>query len=136
VLRYTVVDDVGTVINRLTLEGQIYGGVAQGIGQAFSEHLVYDEQSSQLLSGSLMDYGLPRADEVPSFETDENPVPTKTNPLGVKGAGEAGNVGALAAIMNAVVDALSPLGVAHIDMPATPEKVWRAIRAARHPDGR
>ena len=136
VLRYTVVDDVGTVINRLTLEGQIHGGVAQGIGQAFSEHLVYDEQSGQLLSGSLMDYGLPRADEVPSFETDENPVPTKTNPLGVKGAGEAGNVGALAAIMNAVVDALSPLGVAHIDMPATPEKVWRAIRAARHPDGR
>jgi carbon-monoxide dehydrogenase large subunit len=136
VLRYTVVDDVGTVINRLTLEGQIHGGVAQGIGQAFGEHLVYDEQSGQLLSGSLMDYGLPHADEVPSFETDENPVPTKTNPLGVKGAGEAGNVGALAAIMNAVVDALSPLGVAHIDMPATPEKVWRAIRAARHPDGR
>jgi aerobic carbon-monoxide dehydrogenase large subunit len=135
VLRYAVVDDVGTVINRLTLEGQIHGGVAQGIGQAFGEHLVYDEQSGQLLSGSLMDYGLPRADEVPSFETGENPVPTKTNPLGVKGAGEAGNVGALAAIMNAVVDALSPLGVAHIDMPATPEKVWRSIRAARYPGG-
>ncbi len=78
-----------------------------------------------------MDYGLPRADGVSSFETDENPVPTKTNPLGVKGAGEAGNVGALAAINNAVVDALSPLGIAHIDMPATPEKVWRAIRAAQ-----
>ena len=78
-----------------------------------------------------MDYGLPRADEVSALETDENPVPTKTNPLGVKGAGEAGNVGALAAIMNAVVDALSPLGIAHIDMPATPEKVWRAISAAR-----
>jgi carbon-monoxide dehydrogenase large subunit len=78
-----------------------------------------------------MDYGLPRADEVPFFEMDENPVPTKTNPLGVKGAGEAGNVGALAAIMNAVVDALSPLGITHIDMPATPEKVWRAIRAAQ-----
>ena len=121
-LRYVVVDDVGTVINQLTLEGQIHGGVVQGIGQAFTEHLVYDERSGQLLTGSLLDYGLPRADEVCSFEMDENPVPTKTNPLGVKGAGEAGNVGALAAIMNAVVDALSPLGVAHIDMPATPEK--------------
>jgi carbon-monoxide dehydrogenase large subunit len=129
VLRYVVVD-VGTVINKLTLEGQIHGGVAQGIGQAFTEQLVYDKASGQLLSGSLMDYGLPRADEVCAFEMDENPVPTKTNPLGVKGAGEAGNVGALAAIMNAVVDALSPLGVAHLDMPATPEKVWRAICAA------
>jgi len=131
VLRYVVVDDVGTVINPLTLEGQIHGGVAQGIGQAFTEHLVYDERLGQPLSGSFMDYGLPRADEVCSFEMDENPVPTKTNPLGVKGAGEAGNVGALAAIMNAVVDALSPLGVAHIDMPATPEKVWHMIRAAQ-----
>jgi carbon-monoxide dehydrogenase large subunit len=131
VVRYVVVDDVGTVINQLTLEGQIHGGVVQGIGQAFTEHLVYDNRSGQLLSGSLMDYGLPRADEVSSFEMDENPVPTKTNPLGVKGAGEAGNVGALAAIMNAVVDALVPLGIAHIDMPATPEKVWRAIRGAQ-----
>jgi aerobic carbon-monoxide dehydrogenase large subunit len=129
--RYVVVDDVGTVINKLTLEGQIHGGVAQGIGQAFTEHLVYDRQSGQLLTGSLLDYGPPRADEVCLFEMDENPVPTKTNPLGVKGAGEAGNVGALAAIMNAVVDALAPVGIAHIDMPATPERVWRAIRAAR-----
>jgi aerobic carbon-monoxide dehydrogenase large subunit len=133
VLRYVVVDDVGTVINQLTLEGQIHGGVAQGIGQAFTEHLVYDPHSGQLLTGSLLDYGLPRADEVCSFELDENPVPTKTNPLGVKGAGEAGNVGALAAIMNAAVDALSPLGITHIDMPATPEKVWRAIRVATLP---
>ncbi len=131
VVRYVVVDDVGTVINPLTLAGQIHGGVAQGIGQAFTEQLVYDERSGQLLSGSFMDYGLPRADEVCSFEMEENPVPTKTNPLGVKGAGEAGNVGALAAIMNAVVDALAPLGIAHVDMPATPEKVWRAIRAKR-----
>src|SRR5262249_33937330 len=131
VLRYVVVDDVGTVINPLTLAGQIHGGVAQGIGQAFTEHLVYDDRSGQLLSGSFMDYGLPRADEICSFEMDENPVPTKTNPLGVKGAGEAGNVGALASIMNAVVDALAPLGIAHIDMPATPEKVWRAIRSNR-----
>jgi carbon-monoxide dehydrogenase large subunit len=131
VLRYVVVDDVGTVINQLTLAGQIRGGVVQGIGQAFTEHLVYDGRSGQLLSGSLIDYGLPRADEVCAFEMDENPVTTKTNPLGVKGAGEAGNVGALGAIMNAVVDALSPLGIAHIDMPVTPEKVWRAIHAAQ-----
>jgi aerobic carbon-monoxide dehydrogenase large subunit len=96
--------------NQLTLEGQIHGGVAQGIGQAFTEHLRYDEGSGRLLTGSLLDYGLRRADEVPLFAMDENPVPTKTSPLGVKGAGEAGNVGALAAIMNAVLDALSPLG--------------------------
>jgi carbon-monoxide dehydrogenase large subunit len=133
VLRYVVVDDVGTVINPLTLAGQIHGGVAQGIGQAFTEQLLYDERSGQLLTGSFMDYGLPHADEVCSFEMEENPVPTKTNPLGVKGAGEAGNVGALAAIMNAVIDALAPLGIAHIDMPATPERVWRAIRAAPTP---
>jgi carbon-monoxide dehydrogenase large subunit len=131
VLRYVVVDDVGTVINPLTLAGQIHGGVAQGIGQVFTEHLVHDAASGQLVSGSLMDYGLPHAEEVCAFELAENPVPTKTNPLGVKGAGEAGNVGALAAIMNAVTDALAPLGITHIDMPATPEKVWRAIRAAQ-----
>src|SRR3954471_13016721 len=116
--------------NQLTLEGQIHGGVVQGIGQAFTEHLRYDELSGPLLTGSLLDYGLPRADEVCSFELDENPVPTKTNPLGVKGAGEAGNVGGLAAIMNAVVDELRPLGIAHLDMAPTPDTVWRAIRAA------
>ena len=131
VLRYTVVDDVGTVINPLTLEGQIHGGVGQGIGQAFSEHIVYDPESGQLLTGSFMDYGMPRAADMCSFDMENHPVPTKTNPLGAKGAGEAGNVGALPAIMNAVVDALSPLGIAHIDMPATPDRVWRAIRAAR-----
>jgi aerobic carbon-monoxide dehydrogenase large subunit len=130
VLRYSVVDDVGTVINKLTLAGQIHGGVAQGVGQAFTEHLVYDKKSGQLLTGSFMDYGMPRADDMCSFEMEENPVPCKTNPLGVKGAGEAGNVGALGAIMNAVVDALAPLGITHIDMPATPEKVWQAIRRA------
>jgi len=131
VLRYSVVDDVGTVINPLTLEGQIHGGIGQGVGQAFSEHILYDPDSGQLLTGSFMDYGMPRADDMCSFHLENHPVPTKTNPLGAKGAGEAGNVGALAAIMNAVVDALSPLGIAHIDMPATPQKVWRAIRAAK-----
>ncbi len=131
VLRYCVVDDVGTVINKLTLEGQIHGGVGQGIGQCFTENLVYEPKSGQCLTGSFMDYGMPRASDMCSFETEENPVPTKTNPLGVKGAGEAGNVGALAAIMNAVVDALSVLGITHIDMPATPHRVWQAIQTAR-----
>ena len=131
VLRYCVVDDVGTVINSLTLAGQIHGGVGQGIGQCFTEHLRYDPRSGQMLSGSFMDYGMPRASDMCNFDTEENPVPTKTNPLGVKGAGEAGNVGALAAIMNAVVDALAPLGITHIDMPATPQRVWQAIQAAR-----
>ncbi|HEX3972187.1 MAG TPA: xanthine dehydrogenase family protein molybdopterin-binding subunit [Stellaceae bacterium] len=131
VLRYCVVDDVGTVINSLTLAGQIHGGVGQGIGQCFTENLVYDPKSGQCLTGSFMDYGMPRASDMCSFETEENPVPTKTNPLGAKGAGEAGNVGALAAIMNAVVDALSPLGITHIDMPATPHRVWQAIQTAR-----
>ena len=130
-LRYCVVDDVGTVINQLTLEGQIHGGVGQGIGQCFGEHITYDPKTGQVLGGSFLDYGIPRADDMCSFDTHENPVPTKTNPLGVKGAGEAGNVGALAAIMNAVVDALAPVGVTHIDMPATPERVWQAIRTAR-----
>jgi len=132
ILRYCVVDDVGTVINKLTLEGQIHGGIGQGVGQAFSEAMIYDE-NGQLLTGSFLDYGMPRADDMCSFECANNPVPTKRNPLGVKGAGEAGNVGALACIMNAVVDALAPLGITHVDMPATPEKLWRAIRAARAP---
>ena len=130
-LRYVVVDDVGTVINLLTFEGQIHGGIGQAVGQAFTEQVVYDKDSGQLLTGSFMDYGMPRADDMCHFELANNPVPTPTNPLGVKGAGEAGNVGGLAAIMNAVTDALAPLGAAHIDMPATPEKVWRAIQEAQ-----
>ncbi len=130
ILSYWVVDDVGTVINKLTLEGQIHGGIGQGVGQAFSEAIIYDEDG-QLLTGSFLDYGMPRADDMCDFECANNPVPTRKNPLGVKGAGEAGNVGALACIMNAVVDALAPLGITHIDMPATPEKVWQAIQAAR-----
>jgi carbon-monoxide dehydrogenase large subunit len=131
ILRYVAVDDVGTVINALTLHGQVHGGVAQGIGQALSERIVYDPQSGQLLSGSFMDYGMPRADDLCAIEVEDNPVPTKANPLGVKGAGEAGTVGALPAVMNATLDALSTLGIKHIEMPLTPEKVWRAIRDAR-----
>lgn len=130
ILKYSVTDDVGTVINELTLEGQIHGGIGQGIGQAFSEHILYD-QGGQLLTGSFLDYGIPRAGDVCSFDLSNNPVPTQSNPVGAKGAGEAGNVGALAAIMNSVVDALSPLGIETLDMPATPEKIWRAIQDAR-----
>ncbi|MDA0261993.1 MAG: molybdopterin-dependent oxidoreductase, partial [Proteobacteria bacterium] len=129
IAKYMVTDDVGTVINALTLEGQIHGGIGQGIGQAFSEQIIYDE-TGQLITGSFLDYGMPRAADMCDFDLDNNPVPTKTNPLGVKGAGEAGNVGALAAILNAVNDALAPLGVETLDMPATPEKVWRAIQDA------
>jgi carbon-monoxide dehydrogenase large subunit len=129
-LGYVVVDDVGTVINPLTLEGQIHGGVAQGVGQALMEQVVYDPQSGQLLTGSLMDYGIPRADTLCAVVTEANPVPTTLNPLGAKGAGEAGTVGALPAVMNAVLGALAPLGVRELDMPATPDRVWQAIRAA------
>jgi carbon-monoxide dehydrogenase large subunit len=129
--RYVAVDDVGTVINALTLHGQVQGGVAQGVGQALSEAIVYDPDSGQLISGSFMDYGMPRADDLCAIHVDDHPTPTKTNPLGAKGAGEAGTVGALPAVMNAALDALAPLGIRHIEMPLTPEKIWRAIRDAR-----
>jgi carbon-monoxide dehydrogenase large subunit len=128
---YTVVDDVGTVINPLTLKGQIHGGVAQGVGQALMEQVVYDRESGQLLTASFMEYGIPRADDFPDMHIESHPVPTKLNPLGAKGAGEAGTVGALPAVMNAVLDALAPLGVRELDMPATSERVWGAIQAAR-----
>jgi len=127
-LRFVAVDDVGTVINPLLLEGQLHGGIAQGIAQALWEEIVYDD-SGQLLSGSLMDYAAPRADAMPDFELDRTVTPTPVNPLGAKGVGEAGCVGAPQAIVNAVVDALAPLGVAHVDMPLRPEKLWRLLRA-------
>jgi carbon-monoxide dehydrogenase large subunit len=128
ILRYSVVDDVGTVMNPLLLEGQICGGIAQGVGQVLMEDIRFDPASGQLLTGSFMDYAMPRAGDLSAIHCDSNPVPTKTNPLGVKGAGEAGNVGALPAVANALADALSPLGIRHIEMPATPERIWRAIR--------
>jgi carbon-monoxide dehydrogenase large subunit len=131
VLRYVVVDDFGVVINPLLVKGQVHGGVAQGLGQALMENFVYDASSGQVLSGSFMDYCMPRADDMSSFEIETRPTPTTTNPLGVKGAGEAGTVGALPVVMNAVIDALAPLGVRHLDMPASPERVWRAIREAK-----
>ncbi len=127
---YLVVDDVGTVINPLTLKGQIHGGVAQGVGQILMEQVVYEPGSGQLLTASFMDYCMPRADTMCEVEVISNPVPTATNPLGVKGAGEAGTVGALPAVMNAVMNALRPLGVEGLDMPASSERVWQAIRAA------
>jgi carbon-monoxide dehydrogenase large subunit len=130
ILRYNVVDDVGTVMNPLLLEGQICGGIAQGVGQVLMEDIRFDPASGQLLTGSFMDYAMPRAGDMSAIHCDSNPVPTQTNPLGVKGAGEAGNVGALPAVANALVDALSPLGIRHIEMPATPERLWRAIRKA------
>ena len=126
----TIVGDVGNVINPLLLEGQIHGGITQGVGQALFENIVYENESGQLLSASFQDYTMPRADDVPLFNASSRPVPTGTNPLGVKGAGETGTVGAPPAIVNAIVDALSSAGVTDIEMPATPERVWRALQDA------
>ena len=131
VLRYSVTDDVGKAVNPMIVRGQVHGGVAQGFGQAVLEHTAFDPISGQLLSGSFMDYALPRAGDLPDIEVDLIEVPCLGNPLGVKGAGEAGAVGSPPAVINAIVDALSPLGVDHIDMPATPERVWRAVAAAK-----
>jgi carbon-monoxide dehydrogenase large subunit len=126
--RYTVVDDFGRTINPMMLEGQVHGGIAQGIGQALFEHAVYDPESGQLLSGSFMDYAMPRASNTPSYAFSTHNVPTKANPLGVKGAGEAGAVGAPPAIINAIVDAIHDhAGLRHIDMPATPSRVWALL---------
>ena len=130
-VRYTAVDDYGRLINPLLTEGQVQGGVAQGIGQALVEHTVYDSQSGQLLSGSLMDYALPRADDLPPFDISLVERPTEANPLGVKGSGQAGCIAAPQTIMAAILDALRPAGVTALDMPATPERIWQALDAAR-----
>ncbi len=130
IVNFVCVDDVGTVINPLLLEAQMHGGIVQGIGQALMEDLVFDADSGQLLTGSLMDYCLPRADDLCDIEVISRPVPTSSNPIGAKGGGESGPTGALPAVINAVVDALKPLGVTHFDMPATPARVWQAIRDA------
>jgi carbon-monoxide dehydrogenase large subunit len=127
---YTAVDDYGTLINPLLTVGQVQGGVAQGIGQALTEHTVYDPDSGQMLSGSFMDYQLPRAADLPNLDITLIGIPTAANPLGVKGAGQAGAIAAPQTIISAVLDALAPLGVTHIDMPATSERVWRAIQQA------
>ena len=130
--RYTAVDDYGTLINPLLTIGQVQGGVAQGIGQALTEHTVYDPDSGQLLSGSFMDYQLPRAVDLPDLDITLTGIPTSANPLGVKGSGQAGAIAAPQTIISAILDALAPLGVTHIDMPATPERVWRTIQQARN----
>lgn len=127
---YTVVDDCGTIINPMIVEGQIHGGLVQGIGQALMEHLVFDHETGQVLAGSFMDYAMPRADDLPSFKVDHIESPSPANALGVKGAGESGTIGALGAIGNAVVDALWHLGVRHVDLPFSPQQVWRAIQRA------
>src|SRR5207237_2505617 len=124
ITRYLVVDDFGIVINPLLLAGQVRGGVAQGVGQAMLEHTVYDPESGQLVTGDLTDYAIPHADTLPAVEFRYNVVPCKTNPLGLKGAGEAGAIGAPPALVNAVVDALAEFGIEHLDMPLTPERLW------------
>lgn len=130
IVRYSAVNDFGTVINPMLVAGQLHGGVVQGIGQALMEHVRYDE-SGQPITGSLMDYALPRAEDVPNMTIGDHPVPAKSNPLGTKGCGEAGCAGSLSTVVNAVIDALSDYGIKHIDMPLTPERVWRAIQDAK-----
>ncbi len=130
VVKYTVVDDFGVLINPMLAEGQVHGGVAQGIGQAVSEQVSYSEEG-QLLSGSFMDYAMPRATDIPAIAFATVPVPSTANEIGMKGCGEAGTVGALAAVTNATLDALWPAGVRHVDMPLTPQRVWGWLQAAR-----
>jgi carbon-monoxide dehydrogenase large subunit len=130
IVKYSCVNDFGTLVNPMIVEGQMHGGVVQGIGQALMEQAVYDDEG-QLLTGSFMDYAMPRAADVPSFVLADHGVPTKTNPLGVKGCGEAGCAGGLPCAMNAVLDALAEHGVRHIDMPLTPFRIWQALQTAR-----
>ncbi len=131
IARYSIVEDLGTVLSPMLVRGQMHGGVAMGVGQALGELIVYDAETGQLVSGSFMDYQMPRAEDIPLMQIETRSVPTASNPLGSKGVGEAGNVGALVATINAICDALAPLGIDHIEMPATPARVWSAINAAR-----
>jgi carbon-monoxide dehydrogenase large subunit len=130
--KFTAVDDFGTIINPMIVEGQVHGGLVQGIGQALMENCVYDKETGQLLTGSFMDYTMPRADDFPVFSIGHECTPCTTNPLGTKGCGEAGAIGSPPSVINAVLDALAPLGVKDFDMPATPHRVWEAIQAAKH----
>jgi carbon-monoxide dehydrogenase large subunit len=129
IVRYSAVDDCGNVLDHTIVEGQVHGGLAQGLGQALREHGVYDSDSGQLISGSFMDYAMPRAEDMPPLADALHPVPARTNPLGVKGVGEAGTTASLAAIMNAIADAIPGGAGVSIDMPATSDKLWRACRA-------
>ena len=130
VLRYLAVDDCGPQINPMIVQGQVHGGVVQGLGEALQEMAVYDE-SGQLLTGTMLDYAVPRASQMPAIETAHTVTPSPVNPLGVKGIGEAGTIASAACLVNAVCDALAPLGITHIDKPLTPARVWAAIQAAR-----
>ena len=132
VVRYTGVNDFGTIINPMIVAGQLHGGVAQGIGQALMEAVSYDADG-QPITGSFMDYALPRATDIPNMAVGDHPSPTALNPLGTKGCGEAGCAGSLSTVVNAAIDALSEVGVSHVDMPLTPERVWRAIQDAHTP---
>jgi carbon-monoxide dehydrogenase large subunit len=127
ITKYVAVDDCGTQINPLLVEGQVQGGIVQAMGQALFEQTIYDE-NGQLLTGEFMDYAMPRASDVPEFILGSTVTPSPVNPLGVKGVGEAGTIGATPALANAVLDALDPMGVVHLDLPLTPERVWRAIK--------
>jgi carbon-monoxide dehydrogenase large subunit len=127
IIRHTAVDDVGRAVNPLIIHGQTHGGIAQGVGQALFEHCFYDATNGQLVSGSFMDYAMPRAHVLPFFTTEISEVPSTTHPLGMRPAGEGGTTPALGVVINAVVDALAEFGVTHIEMPATPERIWRAI---------
>ena len=131
IVDWVAVDDFGNIINPMIVEGQVHGGIAQGVGQALLEGCVYDSNSGQLVTGSYMDYCMPRADDLPSFRVATTETPCPHNPLGVKGCGEAGAIAAPPALINAITDALAPYGVRHLDMPATPEKVWRAMQRAK-----
>ena len=128
---YAAVDDCGNALNTMIVEGQTHGSIAQGLGQAMMENAVFDNSGGQLITGSFMDYAMPRADDMPSFKDGLHLVPAKTNPLGVKGAGEAGTTAAISAVMNAIADAIPGGAGAHLDMPATPEKLWQACRMAQ-----
>jgi carbon-monoxide dehydrogenase large subunit len=131
-VKYSCVNDFGTLVNPMIVAGQLHGGVVQGVGQALMERAVYDD-GGQLLTGSFMDYAMPRAADVPAFVLANHPVPTKTNPLGVKGCGEAGCAGGLTSMMNAVIDALADCGIRHVDMPLTPFRIWQVLQAATRP---
>jgi carbon-monoxide dehydrogenase large subunit len=130
IARYLAVDDVGRVINPMIVNGMVQGGIAQGVAQALWEGAAYDEQG-QLLTASMMDYAVPKADFLPSFEIDRTVTPSPVNPLGIKGAGETGTIAATAAVANAVMDALTPLGITHVDMPLTPKTLWHAMQGRK-----
>jgi len=135
VINYTTVDDIGNVVDHTSVEGQVHGGVLQGVGQVLAEHAIYDSETGQLLAGSFMDYPMPRADWMRAIRCDEHAVPTKANALGAKGVGESGTSGALGATMNAILDAVRPAGITDLDMPVTPDRLWRALREARRKAG-